>query len=725
MEFRRIRARTTAIAAAGLSLAITSPAWADCCDSLFSCAATYVTDGLSCEIETIIDTLHSLSTMITNFIHDIDGQTEGTIGAARQSVADTFNLMQSQSQSSDADLATALSEATALYKQETAIIESEAQSAAQRQSNLTTPASGSTAPPRPPVEARAGSPSTSGGPPLAMTAQRSQDLGPAGGVSNIPLTQKSAVLVGTQVRGTTYFITTPKGTFADAFSRAIDQIQAMKAAGDADLPKVNGFLQQAQNNATAGVAAANKVSDVMNAPLTTIEATISNMITHPWSAFDPSSVVDATEATVTADLSTNMAEMVNDITTDADNSFNAAQPSYDDLLAKAEAAKTLEAIMENAYRLRTPAAANALYAALPKRQFQATDSTGLASASIAGTGMAAHDLGTKFGQRVAYTVIAAKMSTAQQRARLAYKAPNIDQIHVALARFKAERLQGKNLPQPTLAAYKSKLAQQLDSQFKGKSPAAIASARDQLVTQARTHFAKDPDTGNAVVGLLNSEASKRAGVSNAAAANPTMPGQPVATTTAQRSAVTTNAQVGLSAPVSSLNQSVSGGGFGGAASLGAANSALGTTAPGTRAPVGAASGVATSGVTTPGSVATWTPPATANAPVTSVGATRTNPTIPGQPVSAAAPQRATVTAVKPPAGLVTPAVTATAPIAAPINQATTTVWGAAPVQGWTPPAATTVGPVAAPAANPALRFQTVRPAQQTEQTQPAPAVTSP
>src|ERR1019366_1976522 len=133
MNRSQFRARTTAIAVAGLSLSVTSPVLADCCSSFLGCAATYVTDGVSCEIETVIDTLNAISTGITNFIHDIDGQTQGAIQTAVASVNDTYNQMQSQSQQSDSDLATALSQATALYHQETAIRPYEGASVAQMQ----------------------------------------------------------------------------------------------------------------------------------------------------------------------------------------------------------------------------------------------------------------------------------------------------------------------------------------------------------------------------------------------------------------------------------------------------------------------------------------------------------------------------------------------------------------------------------------------------------------
>jgi len=81
-----------------------SPALADCCSSLFDCAAAAVTDGLSCELETIVSTIKSLVNIVNNTIQDVDGQTQAAERSARQLVSDTINSMQSTSQQSAADL---------------------------------------------------------------------------------------------------------------------------------------------------------------------------------------------------------------------------------------------------------------------------------------------------------------------------------------------------------------------------------------------------------------------------------------------------------------------------------------------------------------------------------------------------------------------------------------------------------------------------------------------
>ena len=109
MKIRKTGPLLLVLAAGGAS----APALADCCSSFWSCAATVVTEGVSCEVQTIIDTIHALYTEVLNFGNDLTGETSSKEQGARQYVTDTINNMQSQSQQSAADLAAALSQVLA------------------------------------------------------------------------------------------------------------------------------------------------------------------------------------------------------------------------------------------------------------------------------------------------------------------------------------------------------------------------------------------------------------------------------------------------------------------------------------------------------------------------------------------------------------------------------------------------------------------------------------
>jgi hypothetical protein len=277
----------------------------------------------------------------------------------------------------------------------------------------------------------------------------------------------------------------------------------------------------------------------MNSPITAIESQLASMLTHPLDAFDPSSIVDDMEKTITSGMSSNIQQMINDITTGPNQQFTAAQPTYDDLLSNAESAQQLAAAMANLYRLRTTAAATALYALLPKIEYAGVTSKATATGNVA----------ANFGQRQSYALISANNAAAKQKLLAVVAPPSLARIHTLVAQYKQQRAQGKSpLAQALMVNYKSSLSSQLNSYFGGKSPAAIASQRDQLIAQARAKYAGDPATGNGIIALLNSEAAKRGVTTNATATVAPVPGQPVPTLASQ-SAVSVKPQIGSVTPV--------------------------------------------------------------------------------------------------------------------------------------------------------------------------------
>jgi len=505
-----------------------APVLADCCsDSFWSCVATVATEGLSCELQTIIDTITSLVTEVKNFGDGITGITSDKEASARQSVTDTINSMQSQSQQASSDLAAALSQATTLYTEEKTPIGFHAVTTASQNMQTTSPSSVS-GPPHLETVQTASEQSATSAHPLSMTTQRSQGAtlvaAPVAtpGNSGNPMLQKSTVTAGTQVAATNAPIAAPHGTYSDVFMAGQKQIALMKAAGDSDLPKVIGHMASAQSSEGPGVAAADTLAGVMRTPITAMGDELSQLLSDPLKAFDPSSLVTDMENSVNAALNANTPQMIADITAGPDKWFAAAQPAYDDLLANAQRAQTLAAAMANLYQLRSSAAAEALYVLLPKSQSAST----LNKATV----VASTNVAAQFGPRLAYAIIAAKYAATKQKALAVAKLPSDTKLRTLATQLKAQQAQGKSpLSQSTLVSYKANFSSQLNTYFNNKSPAAVAAQRDQLVAQAHTQFAKDPTTGNAVIALLNSEAAKRGASTSTTATIAPVPGQPVPT----------------------------------------------------------------------------------------------------------------------------------------------------------------------------------------------------
>ncbi len=502
MNIRKTVPLLTIIAFGGVS-----PALADCCSSIWDCAAAVVSDGLSCEIETIISTIKSLVTLTNNMLSDIDGQTQAAETSARQSVTDAYNSMQSQSQQAAADLTQAKTQADLIYHEETAI----------RSLQSTT------------VSAAAGmqeSASAQSGAPLrGVTQQRKAGTSPPQGNSSPEnLRQKSIVVAAASGAAVSIAPKAPHGEYADAFSRGLKLITTLSLTGNGDLSQVNHYLAAALASEGPGVAAADTLAGVMRAPLNDIESELSSMLTNPLSAFDPSNAVDSIENSITANMSGNISKMIDDISTGPTQAFNAAGPPFDDLLANAENAQAVAVAMDRLYKERTPGAANALYALLPQQQY----------ANLSAKATASGRLAAGFGQRVSFAKVKTNLAASRQKILLSVRPLNVAPIHAAVAQFKAQRAQGKSAQAPSmLAMYRSNTTRRLDEYFAGKSPLAMATERDQLIAQARTKFANDPKTENGVIGLIDTEARKH-GVAMSAA----LPGQHVPPLTGAGAAAT-------------------------------------------------------------------------------------------------------------------------------------------------------------------------------------------
>ena len=466
-----------------------SPTLADCCSSVFDCAAAVVTDGLSCEVETIISTIKNLVNLTNNLLHDIDGQTKSAEQGARQSVTDAYMLMQSESQQASADLAQAKTQADLIYHEETAI----------RDPHMVTVNQAATA--NSPT-----APSSSGSNTRMVAVDHTQNVqkvsSQASQNSGMPgnTLQKNTVAAVTQNGASIESQKAPHGQYADGFSRGLKLIITLNATSASDLSQVNQYLANALASEGPGVAAADTIAGAMRAPLNDIESQLSAMLSNPLSAFDPSSAVDSVENSITANMSGNISKMIDDITTGPNQSFNSAGPTFDDLLSNAENAQVVAAAMDRLYKERTPGAANALYALLPKEQY-ANLST---KATVNG------QLAAGFGQRFSSAKLKANLAGARQKILVSVRPLNVAPIHAAVVQFKAQRAQGKSAQAPSmLATYRTNTTRQLDGYFAGKSPLAMASERDQLIAQARTRFANDPKTQHGVVALIDSEAQKQ------------------------------------------------------------------------------------------------------------------------------------------------------------------------------------------------------------------------
>ena len=115
------------------------------------------------------------------------------------------------------------------------------------------------------------------------------------------------------------------------------------------------------------------------------------------------------------------------------------------------------------------------------------------------------------------------------------QAPDTHQIHLAVAQFKAQRAQGKSLPRRQRAEAGCRSSSMAISTANPLRPS--PASRTERSRRRAQSLQEDPATANAVISLLNSEASKRASTADHEIPPPTA--NP-ATTALQRTTVTGN-----------------------------------------------------------------------------------------------------------------------------------------------------------------------------------------
>ena len=491
-----------------------APVLADCCDSVWSCAATVVTYGVSCEIETIIQTVQGLITVINNLVDVTTGQTNQAVQAARNNVTMNHDFIQSNSQQFVSNLSAAMSQAQAISENEKHFKDFAEKTLAGNHDQLQSTASPGSSKPasrqmavQPRASAPTAPPPASSGSGLEQTAIASQNM----------VTLQSTL--------------PPPGSFSETFSIATKQIASLQSQGQSDIAVVNQNLVNAMNSEGKGeLSAADIANKAINAPLESLRSWLSGLLSDPTKIFDPSSQVQTVEDSVMGSLETNVSTMIDDVV-DAPNSyFEALGPSFAQLQVNELNAQAIAAEMDKMYKQRTPATIAALDALLPKQSL--TQYASLSKASVQATLNIKSANGTSFADAAAHL-------KATKKQVIASIAPRIQEFHTVAAKLKAQVAQRKLAQTPSmLQTYHGNLNQKLGALFDGKPASAVIAQRDQLISQARTQFAKDPKTENAVIALFNSEAAKRTGTAAktapapAAAATATAYSQPVASATA-------------------------------------------------------------------------------------------------------------------------------------------------------------------------------------------------
>jgi hypothetical protein len=487
--------------AALLTLGVASPALADCCDSIWDCAATVVTEGVSCAVQEFIDTVKGLVALVNNLMSEATGATGDATRAAQQSVTQTIDMTTTQSETSDAELAQADASGKKLASEEKQFKVLEAKTMARVPTADVTPSMAPTAPAattRPvgaskAAQAQAPAPTT-GGVTTMRTSVHNPNLAathPATG-GGAPLTATTVAHVGNDVVP----VAAPPRSYMAEMDRASAEISKAKAAGDQDMSTIARYMAAARQSEGSGMKSALTIADqAISAPFKNLLSQLTSMLANPTDLTSPSSAVEAMANSIMGNLDKSVTQVIDAITDGPNQAFQAAQPSYTDLQGRAWYAHQIASAMDVLYRERSPGALAALNALLPKvAGAAATGASVRATASVTG--------------HLAFSEVMTNFTASRQKTKVAFL-QRFQGFSQRLAQYEAVRVKART-NRNSIATYRTNFSAKLDSYLTGKTPAEVAAQRDSLIAQARVHFANDPKTRDAVINLLTSETNKRA-----------------------------------------------------------------------------------------------------------------------------------------------------------------------------------------------------------------------
>ncbi len=477
---------------------VASSASADCCTDFWSCAAAVATGGVSCVIQGLIDTVNSLIAVVTDVRNSINSLAQGTATNSQQGVDTAADLMVAE-----------IAELTRLIQQEADLAAKLASEEAQAQAALK--AAGTLAAPPTTVQRSGATPAPigQGGAPTASgPTSTSQTAGgaPAGSsapssASGAPITaNKGAALSGGVQAGSISLAPALQpadpAAIADEMQVALKLLLEKKIEAEKKRLAILYQAQLAKQNAASGVQKAQTlVNQFALTALNTVRDWLASLLLSPSTLFDPTLTVMNTLDPIVNGLNALLDQVVAAVTGDANQALQAAQDPYTLLQARLEEEKQVRALMDKLHSGRTTGDLNALYAVAPPPNRPVTAATAPVLAL------------PNQAPRLAFNTVMATLATSRQQA-VAVPRQKLQALSTGIAQLKSLRVQGMAI-RGAMPTYQGSFARQMDGYFAGKSAGNAATQRDQLITQARAQFARDPKTGDAVITLITEESNKR------------------------------------------------------------------------------------------------------------------------------------------------------------------------------------------------------------------------
>lgn len=441
-----------------------------CCDDFWSCVGAVASGGLTCAVESLIN---SINTLIQNV-----GRLASTLG---QQAADVVNLAKSELSGAANDLRNLAGQAEGDFNAATQLAQSVLNEASRPQMMAPHMATGALAK------------ATTAGTHAGAVGVQPPGIHP-GSTTTKPSTMGA---VGAGAVRMDQLPADPQEVM-DALRRAKDAIDGLRPDVTQPINQVRQFATQAEQQAAAAASsAANIAQTALLGPLQTLGNMLTDLVNHPERIFDPSKIVDDAITQITSQAVTTMTQVHDAVMQQAKATLDQAQRPIQDALDRASVAKKIADAMQRVQRSRTKASCDALNGLIPRQRLDVhTFVTQVAGAAPA-PGIVALNLSQHRAMalapfnRTAASRLTAKTAGTQMGAKL--KGPWQD--------FK--RLQA--MPPKVDPAAKPRVDAEISRRFAGKTGPAAEAEKQAMLNEARARFAKDPALLRKVVAMLDGD----------------------------------------------------------------------------------------------------------------------------------------------------------------------------------------------------------------------------
>ena len=316
-----------------------------CCDDFWSCVGAVASGGLTCAIESLVNSIKSL-------IQNV-GRLASTLG---QQAADVVNLAKAELNGAAGDLRNLAGQA-----------EGDFNAAAQLAQSVVNEAS------RPQVVAPHVAP-VSWLRVAAGTRAATAGVQPPGVRPGATPPRRNPWSAGAAATGTG-----PGGSAAGRapggdrmpLRRAKEAIDALRPDVTQPINQVRQFATQAeQQAASAASSAANIAQTALLAPLQTLGNMLTDLVNHPEHIFDPSRIVDDAITQITTQAITTMTQVHDAVMSQAKATLDQAQRPIQDALDRASVAKKIADAMQKVQRAKTKSSCDALNALIPRQRLE-------------------------------------------------------------------------------------------------------------------------------------------------------------------------------------------------------------------------------------------------------------------------------------------------------------------------------------------------------------------